>query len=151
MFEFNPSLQWYDHGYWIRKWLAWPSWLPLPLHADHGLNLQGTLEDHENNCSTHIHLTWNLYRYSWLKHTCRKIVFLIPHPYLTMLARSRLKSCYHKCGTLVFWPHSTPDQVLDNSYTNSYLSELELLPDIQKPIIYAFIIMTIQIIGCLSA
>ena len=134
MLEINSSLSWYDHGYWIRKWISWPSWLPLPLHADHGLTFSGLLEEHEYKSSTKIFLTWNSHRYSWLKTTCKKKIFLIPHPYLTMLAEKYLEASHDKRGTLVFWPHSCPEAVLIEGYIDTYLQELEQLADDQLPI-----------------
>lgn len=134
MLEINPSLSWYDHGFWIRKWLSWPNWLPLPLHADHGLTLSGIFEEHEYNTPTKIYLTWNYHRYSWLKNTSKKRVFFIPHPYLTMLADKYLEASPSQSGTLVFWPHSCPDEVFSQEYVNSYLLELDKLADKFKPI-----------------
>jgi len=134
MFEINNNIAWYDHGYWIRKWLGWPTWLPLPANSDHGLTVYGRLDQHEAKSPSRIFFTWNIYRYKWIKHTSDKQVFLIPHPYLKALQEIQLPDPRKREGTIIFWPHTTGDDAIEDSYSGRYINEILKLEKQYSPI-----------------
>ena len=134
MFETHSAVSWYGHGYWLRRWLGWPNWLPLPIASDHGLSFSGQLEPHESNSLSKIFLTWNRYRYHWIRHISHKNVFLIPHPYIGILSSLVIPAPLDRRGTIFFWPHTTEDQVISDGYIPVLLADIQQLEQRYQPV-----------------
>jgi len=124
-YPFSPRLELYSHGKYLRKWLGWPQWLPLPAYSDHGVSLDCYHAKHEEKSEYLSHFYWSLhkFKYSSIRSSLFKRYFFVPHPYYQLLFEFKNSSltCQNDSGLLVFWPHTTSKYYYNAEYVSAYL------------------------------
>lgn len=108
----------YSHGSFIREWLGWPAWLPIPAFSDHGVQLNPNLYKEEISSPAKVHLTWSSWRVRFGENAEKKIV-PIPHPWHVHIKRANLSVRENADGLLVFLPHELPGhEFIQYDYSN---------------------------------
>lgn len=133
-----PWLFWttelYSFGKCLREWLSWPEWLYIPVYGDHGVYEGGCLAQHEQSNPSNYHLVWSRNRYDYGGVLTKKRLLRVPHPWITYRHSKGYKPNPDRCGTLVFFPHSTMDTELSSYSLEQYMKELMELPSEYHPI-----------------
>lgn len=98
----------YSNGVYLRNWLRWSSWFPVPAFSDHGVQLSSHLLQAEEKSHAKYHLTWSEWRMeAGLEQG--KSMRRIPHPSAILLQRNpRVVHEIGSRGALYFVPHSLP-------------------------------------------
>jgi hypothetical protein len=125
----------YSFGRCYRDWLNLPSWIPLPLYGDHGVNCRGELDSHELTSKPKVYLTWFKGRAENLAERKEKNVLRITHPWISYRRKYDLKKKNDACGTLIFLSHSNDGIEITNYDWGSYFDELKKLPDEYQPLL----------------
>lgn len=106
----SPVLFWttevYGFGRCYRKWLNWPSWLPIPVYGDHGVQLSGTFAEHEVSNTSNYYLSWFNQRIDKISKLNQKKVIAITHPWIVYRRLCGYEKKINSKGTLIFYPHS---------------------------------------------
>jgi hypothetical protein len=126
-YAFNWCIEAYGHGKWLRSWLGWPQWLPLPAYSDHGVSLDSYHAIHEIQNEFRIHFFWSVYKQLYASQksiTDKRNYIQIPHPYLHLKLERYRHPNSNRSGLLVFWPHTTSKYTYDDSYVSKYLEYL---------------------------
>ena len=121
--HFNWTTALYRHGDLIKKFLMWPSWLPLPAYISHGVAISPYFDRHELNNNFLVNLHYGERPY-WQIKSPFKVFFQIPHPYLILHREMFSLPSPGRKGLLVFWPHTTPSLQYEKSYVSEYLEFL---------------------------
>jgi hypothetical protein len=90
-------------GQGFRSLMHIPSFLPLMFSSDHYVDHLTALRTNEVQMGVPFYFTWNPTK-SQLLRQCRRGVFLIQHPWLSLNARKNFSSKPTR-GTLFFYPH----------------------------------------------
>ena len=129
------SAEIYSLGRCYREWLGIPSWIPLPLYGDHGINLSGQFSPHEVNSKPKFFLTWFKERAESLARFGSKIIIRIPHPWISFRRKYNIKKSPSARGTLVFYSHSNTGIEIVNYNWEEYFSEIKALKEEYHPLV----------------
>ena len=125
----------YSFGRCYRDWLDLPSWAPLPLYGDHGVNLTGILSPHEVKAKPKVFVTWFKDRAESLAKETQKDILHIPHPWISFRRKYKMEKLSDAKGTLVFYSHTSAGiEIVDYDW-DQYFSTLKNLPDEYHPLI----------------
>lgn len=117
-------------GLGLRRAARYPSFLPIFITSDHGVDPYIDMRDNELNPAFGVYLSWNARKVPLLReagvnaHHCR-------HPY-TYLPLDIPQSGPSEGGTLVFWPHSH-SRNHEQTDPAKFVSSLMELPDYYRP------------------
>jgi hypothetical protein len=123
-YQFNWTTEIYSHGYWLRKWLGWPEWLPFPAYLEHGVSLDSYHAKHELANNFRIHFYWSDHKKRYASHAfprSRRTFIQVPHPFLYLKNSKFTFPSSSRNGLLVFWPHTTSSIGYSDDYIDSYL------------------------------
>jgi len=125
----------YSFGRCYRDWLDIPSWTPLPIYGDHGVNFSGQLSPHEIEAKPKFFITWSKDRAESLINAGQKKILRVPHPWVTFRRKYGLKKLSSAKGTLVFYSHSNDGIEIVGYDWDRYFYDLKNLPKEYHPLV----------------
>jgi hypothetical protein len=129
------TVELYSFGRCYRDWLNLPSWIPLPLYGDHGVDLSGEFAQHEKDAKPNTYLTFFKQRADNLTKYNKKLILQIQHPWITYRRKYKINKKEESKGTIVFYSHSTFNIEIINYDWDSYFKKIIMLPNEYHPII----------------
>lgn len=117
----------YGFGEAWRRVCHWPSFLPLPVSADHGVNFWSDYQEHELSNTFRYHLTWSKFRAQ--RGMPGKEIVEVQHPWVMYRKALQIEPNPNRRGTVAFIDHSIPTDGPDSTDWRPYFAELRALSD----------------------
>lgn len=119
----------------FRKWLWYPSFLPLFFGSDHAVHWESKCWPNEVNNSQSLFFTWNERKNTKMNKFKHKNSFHVPHPWINYRKRSHKNPPQQQNGTLVFFPHSNNSGTPEILNITEYFKTLLNLPKKFQPVV----------------
>jgi hypothetical protein len=136
-FKVIPAPYWtanvYSFGKYLREYGYYPSWLPLCVYTDHGVNIQHKPFENELDSDAPTQLYHSLKsKLEWKKYSS-KPCFVMYSPFVFYRIKNNVVPVVNAKGTIAFPAHSTPN-IDDISDIHEYIKHLNQLPEEYHPI-----------------
>ena len=121
----------YSQGSNYRDYANYPDFLPLYVYSEHGIEYN-TVGKHEINNNAEAMFVFSDKKLNNYKKVSKKPCYKVMCP-MIWFRQNNVKKSNQSFGTLAFPSHSTPNEICEFD-VNTYVKQLELLPDTMKPI-----------------
>lgn len=141
LFEFGlaPWAAWESEnssfGKCFRNWAFYPSILPICLSSDHGVHWESRCWPNEIGNPYKTFFTWNKKKNDLMRQVNGKTSYHVPHPWVHYRKKHYPKLPKKRKGTLVFFAHSNKTTTPNYKDLDSYISDLQALPEIYQPVV----------------
>ncbi len=138
-FQYHWTSEIYSHGYALRMQGFYPSFLPIFLTSDHGVDLQFAIpegvEDLQRKYKSK-HLTWLPASLISKQKTIKSSRLIsITHPWVPFLRKPEEVEAKNKVGTVFFPIHSVPSWDIQGLRDEDSILHLKSLPERLQPIV----------------
>ena len=122
----------YGHGYILRKWMGYPSWLPMNIQIQHGI-YGDSIPDLWKEENISLMLVWSERMAELWRRESKKPVYVTGAPFVRYREFHEIEKREEAAGTIVFPNHSTPN-FIETYSAKDFCRSLEKLPGEYKPV-----------------
>lgn len=135
----TPWISWtselYGGGQGHRQWLGWPSWLPLPAAADHGIvGVPRLLPRHVEAIGSLPYLSARPEVIAQL-HSLGMQAYLAPSPWLFLIKHYELRQRSDAQGRVLFFPHTLPGYEASQDYLTKFVEFAKAQQDVNEVLV----------------
>jgi FkbM family methyltransferase len=123
----------YSLGYWLKDYGYYPKSWPLFSFMDHGTDTDYNIHPFDVNNDAPMHFVYSPGRLEKFKKAIPKHFYCVMNPFMHCRLKNKIEQSKDAKGTIFFPAHSTP-YIDDLTDWQKFISMLENVPDIFKPI-----------------
>jgi hypothetical protein len=119
----------------FRVWARFPSFLPLFICSDHGVNWGTKCWPNEIESPYKAYFTWNRKKNDFMVNVHKKKSYHVPHPWIFYRQKNYPRLPDNRFGTLVFYAHSNANTTPSYENLEKYIADLKSLPEKYHPLV----------------